>query len=219
MNFHGDVMIEQYLREYTATEDEILRRARERSAMEDMPPVPAEVGAFLCLAARWTKARNALEIGSGAGISGIWIARGLSEEGTLTTIELDPEHQRLALETYEEAGISKHVRSLLGRASDILPTLPDASYDLMFIDPAKTEYPQYLDHALRLVMPGGVIIADNVLWYGRVADPYCKDPEDEALRIYNRRIATDSRLHSVILPIGDGVAVSLVVSSHEKPCI
>jgi predicted O-methyltransferase YrrM len=88
--------------------------------MEDMPPVPSEVGAFLRLAARWTKARNVLEIGSGAGISGIWIVRGLADEGMLTTIELDPEHQRLALESYEEAGISKRVRPLLGRALDIL---------------------------------------------------------------------------------------------------
>jgi predicted O-methyltransferase YrrM len=212
MTVYNDPIVDQYLRKHTMREDEALRKARERAAMEDMPPIPQEVGAFLCLAVRWTRARNILEIGSGGGVSGIWIARGLPVDGHLTTIELDPEHRRLALESYQEAGVTERVSSLLGNALDVLPGLPDASYDMIFIDPAKAEYPQYLDHALRLVVQGGVIIADNVLWSGRIADPRATDPEDEGLRIYNQRIATDPRLHSVILPLGDGVAVSLVLS-------
>jgi predicted O-methyltransferase YrrM len=210
---HNDDALDLYLRSHTAGEDDVLRRARERAAKEDMPPVPSEVGAFLNLAVHWTKAENVLEIGSGGGVSGIWLGRGLGEAGRLTTIEVEPEHRRLALESYQEAGIAGKVTSLLGRALDVLPTLPDASFDLIFIDPAKTEYPQYLDHAMRLAVSGGVIIADNILWSGRVAESHAQEPEDVGIRQYNDRISNDPRLHSVILPIGDGVSVSILRSA------
>jgi hypothetical protein len=88
----------------------------------------------------------------------------------------------------------------------VLPRLTDGGYDLAFLDAVKAEYPEYLEHALRLVRPGGVIIADNVLWSGRVADPKVTDPDTEGLRAYARRIAADDRLDSVILTIGDGLA-------------
>ena len=97
------------------------------------------------------------------------------------------------------------VRAILGRALDVLPRLSDGGYDLVFIDAAKHEYPQYLDHALRLVQPGGVILADNVIWSGKVADPTVTDADTEGLRAFNRRIADDERLDSVILTVGDGL--------------
>jgi len=202
--------IAAYLSELTAVEDDALRTARERASAGGMPPVSADTGAFLRLAARWTGAQAAVEIGSGAGYSGIWIARGLADKGILTTIEADPEHQRLAKASYEDAGIPSRIRSILGRALDVLPRLADGGYDLAFLDAVKAEYPEYLQHALRLVRPGGVILADNVLWSGRVADRKASDPDTEGLRTYARRIAEDERLDSVILTIGDGLAVSRV---------
>jgi len=202
--------IASYLSELTAGEDDALRHARERAAAGGMPPVSADTGAFLRLAARWVDAQAAVEIGSGAGYSGIWLARGLASKGTLTTIEADPEHQRLAKASYEEAGVSSRVRAILGRALDVLPRLSDGGYDLAFIDARKDEYPEYLEHALRMVRPGGVILADNVLWSGRVADAKASDPSTEGLRLYARRIAEDARLDSAILTIGDGLAASLV---------
>lgn len=207
----NDDIIDSYLRSHTAVEDDVLRTARERAAAEDMPPVPPEVGSFLMLLARIVKARDALEIGSGGGASGVWITRGLAPDGTLTTIEIDPEHQRLAMRTYAEAGIADRVRPLLGHAVQVLSTLPARSIDFMLIDPAKREYPIYLDEALRLVRPGGLILADNVLWSGRVMDPRANDPEDEGIRTYNDRVTRHPRLLSSILPIGDGVSVSLVI--------
>jgi predicted O-methyltransferase YrrM len=162
------------------------------------------------VAASWSEAQAAVEVGSGAGYSGIWLARGLPPKSMLTTIEADPEHQRLAKASYEEAGVSNRIRAILGRALDVLPRLSDQGYDLAFIDARKDEYPQYLDHALRLVRPGGVILADNVLWSGRVADPKATDPDTQALRLYAKRVAEDERLQSTILTIGDGLAVSLV---------
>jgi predicted O-methyltransferase YrrM len=201
----------KYLLELTAIEDDALRAARERASAGGMPPVSADTGALLTLVARMTGAMNAVEVGSGGGYSGIWLARGLADGGTLTTIEADSQHQRLAKESYREAGVSSRVRSILGRALDVLPRLSDGGYDLVFIDAVKDEYPDYLDHALRLVAPGGVILADNVLWSGRIADPTATDPATEGLRTYNRRIAEDERLHSVILTIGDGLALSWVI--------
>jgi predicted O-methyltransferase YrrM len=202
--------IATYLAELTAVEDDVLRHARDRAAAGGMPPVSADSGAFLRLAARWVGAQAAVEIGSGAGYSGVWIARGLAPKGILTTIELDPDHQRLAKDTYEEAGFSSQVRSILGRALDVLPRLTDGGYDLAFLDAVKVEYPEYLEHALRLVRPGGVILADNVLWSGRVADPKVTDPATQGLREYARLVASDDRLDSVILTVGDGLAVSRV---------
>jgi predicted O-methyltransferase YrrM len=207
--------IAAYLAELTAVEDDVLRHARERAAAGGMPPVSADSGAFLRFAANWVGAQAAVEIGSGAGYSGVWIARGLAAKGILTTIEADPQHQRLAKESYEEAGVPSRIRAILGRALDVLPRLTDGGYDLAFLDAVKAEYPEYLEHALRLVRPGGVIIADNVLWSGRVADPKATDPDTEGLRAYARRIASDERLDSVILAIGDGLAVSRVRHREE----
>jgi len=202
--------IASYLAELTVVEDDVLRHARDRASAGGMPPVSADSGAFLRFVASWVGAQAAVEVGSGAGYSGVWIARGLAPKGILTTIEADPAHQRLAKETYEEAGVPSRVRAILGRALDVLPRLTDGGYDLAFLDAVKSEYPEYLEHALRLVRPGGVIIADNVLWSGRVADPKATDPDTEGLRAYARRIVADDRLDSVILTVGDGLAVSRV---------
>ena len=204
-----------YLAELTVVEDDVLLHARDRAAAGGMPPVSADSGAFLRLAAGWVGAQAAVEIGSGAGYSGVWIVRGLAPKGVLTTIEVDPDHQRLAKNTYEEAGFANQVRSILGRALDVLPRLTDGGYDLAFLDAVKSEYPEYLEHALRLVRPGGVVLADNVLWSGRVADPKVTDADTEGLRKYARRIAGDRRLDSVILTIGDGLAVSRVRRPDE----
>jgi predicted O-methyltransferase YrrM len=202
--------IAAYLAELTAVEDDALRNARERASAGGMPPVSADTGSVLNLLARMNGTLNAVEIGSGAGYSGIWLARGLAPRGILTTIEADPEHQRLAKESYQEAGIPSRVRAIQGRALDVLPRLSDGGYDLVFIDAVKDEYPEYLEHALRLVAPGGLILADNVLWSGRVADENARDPLTEGLRVFSRRITEDPRLHSVILTVGDGLSVSWV---------
>jgi predicted O-methyltransferase YrrM len=215
MTVFNDAALDGYVRGLMA-EDDVLRRARERSAQEDMPPVPPEVGAFLWLAAKWSAATSAVEVGTGAGLSGIWIVRGMGPAGRLVTIDVDAEHQRLAREAYREAGIDGQVRTLLGRAADVLPGLPARSADLVFLDTAKSESGTYLDEALRLVRPGGVIIADDVLWHGRVADPRSRAVETDGARLHNDRIFADPRLSSVILPFGNGVSVSLMSGRSDS---
>lgn len=208
----NDQRVATYLRQLAETEDEPLRAARARSEEADIPAVPAETGAVLRLLARATAARTVVEVGSGGGYSGLWFMGGMDPKGILTTIEIDSANQSLAQQAYAEAGVAGHVRSLLGPALQMLPKLADASYDIVFLDAVKAEYPEYLEHAKRLLRPGGLLIADNVLWGGQVADPTVTDDDTEGLRVFNQAVAEDPDLAGLILPIGDGILVAVLKS-------
>lgn len=190
-------------------DDDALQAATERSDDAQVPLVVPETGAVLQFFARLTGARNVVEIGSGAGYSGLWLLRGMDPRGSLTTIELDPRRQGLAQRSYAEAGFSDRVRSMLGPALEVLPRLADANYDLVFLDAVKSEYPAYLVHAKRLLRPGGLIIADNVWWSGKIIDRSVSDAETEGLRAFLRAVADDPHVHSVVLRVGDGVLVAV----------
>ncbi|WP_370327682.1 O-methyltransferase [Euzebya sp.] len=205
----NDQRIATYLRGLAEGEDEPLRAARARSEEADIPAVPAESGAVLRFLARATHARTVVEIGSGGGYSGLWFLGGMDPKGILTTIEIDSSHQALAQQAFAEAGVTSRVRSLLGPALQMLPKLADAAYDIVFVDALKSEYPEYLEHAKRLLRPGGVLIADNVLWGGRVADPLVDDEDTEGLRRFNDGVTEDPDLAGLILPIGDGILVAV----------
>ncbi|CAN5256202.1 O-methyltransferase [soil metagenome] len=201
----NDQRIATYLRGLAEGEDEPLRAARARSEESDIPAVPAESGAVLRFLARAVNARTVVEIGSGGGYSGLWFLGGMDPKGILTTIEIDSGNQALAQQAFAEAGVTGRVRSLLGPALQMLPKLADASYDIVFIDALQSEYPDYLDHAKRLLRPGGILCADNVLWSGRVADPLVDDEDTEGLRRFNDMVTEDPELAGMILPVGDGI--------------
>ncbi len=205
----NDQRIATYLRGLAEGEDEPLRAARARSEETDIPAVPAETGAVLRFLTRSTGARTVVEVGSGGGYSGLWLLGGMDPKGILTTIEVDSGNQALAQQAYAEAGVSSHVRSLLGPALQMLPKLADAAYDIVFLDALRSEYPDYLEHAKRLLRPGGVLIADNVLAAGRVADPLVDDEDTEGLRAFNTAVTEDPDLDGVILPVGDGIMVAV----------
>lgn len=206
----NDQRIATYLQGLAEGEDEPLRAARARSEEADIPAVPAETGAVLRFLARATAARTVVEVGSGGGYSGLWFMGGMEPKGILTTIEVDSSHQTLAQQAYAEAGVTGRVRSLLGPALQMLPKLADASYDIVFVDALKSEYPDYLEHAKRLLRPGGVLVADNVLWGGRVADPLIDDADTEGLRMFNDAVTEDPDFSGLILPIGDGILVAVL---------
>jgi predicted O-methyltransferase YrrM len=205
----NDQRIATYLRGLAEGEDEPLRAARARSEESDIPAVPAETGAVLRLLARATAARTVVEIGTGGGYSGLWFLGGMDPKGILTTIEIDAGNQSLAQQAFAEAGAAGRVRSLLGPALQMLPKLADGAYDIVFVDALKSEYPDYLEHAKRLLRPGGVLVADNVLWGGRVADPLVDDEDVEGLRRFNELVTEDADLDGLILPIGDGIMVAV----------
>ncbi len=151
-----------------------------------------------------------MEVGTGAGVSGIYLLRGMRADGTLTSVDFEPEHQRVARIAYGEAGFA-HTRARLitGRALEVLSRLTDSGYDLVFCDAAKREYPDYLAEALRLLRPGGVVAFDNALWGDRVADPAQRDPDTTAIRELGRAVRDEDSLVPVLLPIGDGLLVAV----------
>lgn len=193
------------------TEDDVLQAARQRAAEVGVAPVGSGAGAALCLLATAIGARSVVEVGTGTGVSGVWLLRGMSADGVLTTIDTEAEHQRLAREAFTEAGFATgRVRTISGPALDVLPRLADASYDLVFCDAVKAEYPGYLDEALRLLRPGGVVAFDNALFSGKVADPSARDDDTVALREVARAVRDDRRLTSALLPVGDGLLVAVL---------
>lgn len=194
-------------------EDEVLTSARERANDLGAKPVTASVGASLSYLARLMSARTVVEIGTGAGVSGVWLLRGMRPDGVLTTIDLEPEHQRAAKRAFSDAGFSSHrYRLINGRALEVLPRLTDAGYDLIFVDAAQADHPRFLSEALRLLRPGGTVVLHGSLAGGRVNDPAQRDPATVAMRETERAISEDERLVPVLLPVGDGLLAAVLDS-------
>ena len=190
-------------------EDEILAAARSRAEEVGVAPVGSGVGAALRFLASVLDARAVVEIGTGTGVSGLWLLRGMRADGVLTTVDIEAEHQRLAKETFTEAGIpANRARTIAGAGLDVLPRLTDGHYDLVFCDGDKREYAAYLKEALRLLRPGGVVAFDNALWHDRVADPSVRDEETATIRELNQLVADNDGLIPLLLPVGDGLLLA-----------
>lgn len=142
-------------------------------------------------------------------MSGLWLLRGMQGDGVLTSVDTEAEHQRLARETFTEAGIaSQRYRLISGTALEVLPRLTDGHYDLVFIDADKHEYAAYVTEAKRLLRVGGLVALDNALWHDRVADPSQRDAETVAIRETGRAMREADEWLPVLLPIGDGLLVA-----------
>jgi len=197
--------IREFTESYVA-EDNILLAARARAAELGILPIDPGSGAALRLLAGATGARAVVEVGTGTGVSGLWLLRGMRPDGILTTMDIEPEHQRLARLAFTEAGFpSSRTRLITGRALEVLPRLADAAYDLVFIHSEKAEYPQMLTEAQRLLRPGGVVALDNALGSGRVIDPAARDPESVALREVVRELRDSDEWLPALLPLGGGL--------------
>jgi predicted O-methyltransferase YrrM len=192
-------------------EDDVLTDARERAGEVGVTPIGAGGGATLRFLAALLQARTVVEIGTGTGVSGLWMLRGMQPDGVLTTVDLEAEHQRLARKAFTAAQISApRVRLIAGAALDVLPRLTDKHYDLVFCDGDKAEYPDYLDEARRLLRPGGVVAFDNALWQGRVADPAQRDAETAAVRELGESLRADEdSFVPLLLPVGDGLLLAV----------
>ena len=192
--------------------------AGEASGMPDIQISPAQ-GKLLELLARATRARTVLEIGTLAGYSTIWLARGLPADGRVVTLEYEPRHAQVARANLERAGFADRVEVVVGAALDTLPGLVGddrAPFDLIFIDADKQGYPDYLTWSLRLSRPGTLIVADNVVRDGAVADPASTDPLVLGVRRFAELVATEPRLAATtIQTVGvkgyDGLAFALVL--------
>jgi predicted O-methyltransferase YrrM len=197
-----------YAEEYVG-EDDVLKAARSRADEVGVTPIGAGGGAVLRFLTSLIGARAVVEIGTGTGVSGVWMLRGMRPDGVLTTVDTEGEHQRLARQAFTEAGIAaQRVRLIPGAALDVLPRLTDGHYDVVFCDGDKSEYAEYLTEALRLLKPGGIVAFDNALWHDRVADPAQRDPETVSIRELGRAMREHDALLPVLLPVGDGLLVA-----------
>lgn len=192
------------------TEDEVLAAARERGHELGCAPIHPGGGATLRFLASALAARAVAEVGTGAGVSGLCLLRGMAPDGVLTSIDVEPEHQRATRQAFTEAGFrASRFRLIMGQALEVLPRLTDGGYDLVFVDAATTEYPRYLEAGVRLLRPGGVIAFDSALGDGRVANPAFRDPSSAALREVTAMVHDDPCLVPLLLPIGDGLLLAL----------
>jgi caffeoyl-CoA O-methyltransferase len=202
----------EYISALFAPEDSLLVSLREEADRTGLPPiaVSADEGRLLQVLLTSIGARRVLEVGTLGGYSAIWMARALPDDGELLSIEIEQKHAEFARRYFERAGLSSKVEVRVGRALDVLPSLDGERFDAVFIDADKEPMPTYLDWALRLLRPGGLVIADNTLWGGKVFDDAENDEKTRAVREFNRKMATDPRVLSILVPTHDGVAIGVV---------
>ena len=198
-----------YAEEFVA-EDEVLTTARAKAAELGCVPIQPGGGAVLRFLAASVQARAVVEVGTGTGVSGVWLLRGMRPDGVLTTVDVEAEHQRAAREAFAQAGVPvNRTRVITGRALDVLPRLTDGGYDIVYVDGDKKEYAQDLEQSHRLLRVGGIVAFDNALWHDKVADPAQRDEVTVALRALGRSLVDDDRFVPALLPVGDGLLVAV----------
>jgi caffeoyl-CoA O-methyltransferase len=203
--------VHQYLIEHGSPPDPVLQElARETQSVGPLAlmQVAPEQGAFLELLTRLVGARRAIEVGTFTGYSSICIARGLAPDGRLLCCDVSEEWTAIARRYWDKAGVADRIELRLAPAADTLRALPETpDVDLAFIDADKPGYPVYYEEILKRLRPGGLILADNVLWMGRVADPSADDPQTQAIRAFNAKVARDARVECVMIPLSDGLTL------------
>jgi predicted O-methyltransferase YrrM len=193
-----------------APEDRVLHVARSLAHEVGLTPVQPGAGAALRLLAAAGGAKAVVEIGTGTGVSGLWLLRGMRADGILTTIDVEAEHQRMARRIFVEAGYQpSRTRIITGRALDVLPRLADGVYDLLFVDGDREEYAATVAAALRLLRPGGVLAINAVLAGGKVADPAARDHETVVLREVVKSLREAEEWVQALLPVGDGLLAAV----------
>ncbi len=194
-------------------DDDVLAAARLRAVDLGCAPLAPGAGTTLRFLAATVAARAVVEVGTGSGVSGLYLLRGMAADGVLTSIDVEPEYQRAARKTFLDAGYPPgRMRLIVGRALDVLPRLTPGGYDLVFVDAARIEYPGYYEQGVALLRRGGVIVFHQVLAGGRLTDPARRDPETMALREVARAVREDDRLIPALLPVGGGLLVATACS-------
>ena len=187
--------------------EELAQETRKVGPLAIMQVAP-EQGALLTFLTRLVGARRAIEVGTFTGYSSLCIARGLPAGGELLCCDVSEEWTAVARRFWEKAGVADKIELRIAPAADTLRALPAREdWDLAFIDADKPGYPVYYEEILRRLRPGGLILADNVLWMGRVADPSAQDPATNAIRAFNDLVARDERVDRVMIPLSDGLTL------------
>ena len=198
-----------YTEDYVA-ESDALTAARAVATEMGATPVSPGTGATLRMLAAVSGARAVLEIGTGAGVSGLWILDGMASDGVLTTIDSESELLGHARRNFAAAGLSSHrTRLIAGRALDVLPRMAARGYDKVVIYGDLEENPQYIDHADRILRPGGTLAFVHALWHDQVADPARRDAHTVVAREVVNYLRDSEEFVPALLPVGDGLAVAV----------
>ncbi|WP_308465384.1 O-methyltransferase [Rathayibacter soli] len=186
-------------------ESEVIARARVQSIELGINPIGAAIGAQAAVVVAATGASNVVEIGTGVGVSGLWLLTG-GTRAMLTSIDSELDHQQHARVNFTDAGIAANrVRLITGRALDVLPRMNENVYDIVFVDADPASVIEYVEHGLRLVRPGGTVLVAHALWKGRVADPAQRDEVATGFRTLVTEIAASGAVVSALSPVGDGL--------------
>ncbi len=205
--------VDEYFADLLVPHDAALTGALARSAAAGLPDhhVSSLQGKFLHLIARICGARRILEVGTLGGYSTIWLARALPPDGHLLTIEVEPARAELASANLEAAGVAGLVDVRAGAGVDVLAAVAAqgaAPFDLVFLDADKGGYVSYWNELVPRVRPGGLLLADNVLWSGRIVDESTDDADTQSLRAFNDSVLHDDRVESIVLPAFDGLTLA-----------
>ena len=210
-SFHLSPEVHAYLVAHGAPPDPVLRELAEetvRLGPISMMQIAPEQGAFMTLLTRAIGARRAVEVGTFTGYSALCIARGLPDDGQLLACDVSDEWTSIGRRYWERAGVSKKIDLRLGPGVETLRSLPpEPAFELGFIDADKASYPAYYEEILKRLRPNGLILVDNVLWMGRVADPAADDENTRAIRAFNDLVAADRRVECVMLAVSDGLTI------------
>ena len=205
-----DHKINEYAESHSKPESDLLARLNRETYTKVLAPRMLSghlQGRILAMLAKMLQPKNILEIGTYTGYSAICLAEGLAPVGKIYTMDINEELEDIARRYFEEAGITPQVDFRIGNALEIIPTL-DVSFDLVFIDADKINYAQYFDMVIDKVPQNGIIIADNVLWSGKVAEEISKQDKDTlAIDHFNKKVHADERVENVLFPVRDGLMI------------
>lgn len=199
--------LQAYAERYTSPEPPVLAALNRETWLKVLYPrmLSGHIqGRMLSMFSKMIRPQRILEIGTYTGYSAICMAEGLAPGGSLVTIDINAELEDMALHYFREAGVADRIRMIVGDARQVVPAL-EGPFDLVFIDADKESYCDYLDLVVPKLRPGGLILADNVLWSGRVLDPHTEDKETQGLRGFVQKVADRDDLDYVLLPVRDGI--------------
>jgi caffeoyl-CoA O-methyltransferase len=200
----------RYIAERTAKDDEFLLKLKAAADDEGLPRfwITPEQASFIQILLKLAQAREVVEVGTLAGYSAIWMARALPEGGHVRTIEVSSKHAAFAAKWVAMSDVADRITVRQGSGKDLLPKIKTGSADAVFLDSGQQEYPLYMQHCLRIVRSGGIIISDNAFGYGKLFEAHSA-AEGAAAREFNDLMAREPALHGVIIPLGDGLWVAV----------
>ncbi|MEN8204007.1 MAG: O-methyltransferase [Bacteroidota bacterium] len=208
--FNDPEKVDRYLEAHSSPEDPVLKELSRHTYLKEVHPRMLSgpvLGSFLRMFSQMISPGRILEIGTYTGYSAINLARGLKPDGKLITIEINEELRATALRFFKKAGLDHLIHLINGNALEVIPTLEE-SFDLVFIDAYKDDYPAYYKLVVEKLLPGAYIIADNVLWGGKVLDDPISDDTTRAIHQFNQMVSRDDRVENLLLPVRDGVMIA-----------